>query len=581
MTELKTNVLYYGDNLEILRHHIPDESVDLVYLDPPFNSQADYNVLFREESGERSAAQIKAFSDFWRWDSAAEETYREIIETCPDKVATMVSALRQGIGSNDVMAYLVMMTLRLVELRRVLKATGSLYLHCDPTASHYLKVVMDTVFGPVNFRSEIVWRRSNAHNKLSRQYGPIHDTLLFYSRTGNTWFKPGRRPYARQYVKERFPYEDGRGRYQSNVLTGSGVRTGDSGKPWRGYDPTPKGRHWGIPSSLARLLPRTAKSLSVQEILDALDKAGLILHPKGDDSLPRYKQYLSSAEGVLFQDIWAFQPGTRGLLVDTDEGIDEDVKWLDSDDERLGYPTQKPVGLLERIIQSSAAPGALVLDPFCGCGTAVVAAQKLGRRWIGIDITYLAVDVMRKRLCDSFPADFPTPKDVMVIGEPVDVAGAHALATQDRYQFQWWALSLVNALPAGDERKKGADTGIDGVIGFVEEKGKAARVIVSVKSGHVTASQVRDLKGVVEREKASIGLFITLESLTQPMHTEAVSAGFYHSALWDKDYPKVQILTVEELLAGKQPLLPPSASGGFAKAPRVGKTEGEQRQLLP
>ena len=543
MSELKTNVLYYGDNLEILRHHIPDESVDLVYLDPPFNSKADYNVLFREESGERSAAQIKAFSDFWHWDNAAEETFREIVQTCPDKVATMIAALRQGIGSNDVMAYLVMMTLRLVELRRVLKPTGSLYLHCDPTASHYIKVIMDGVFGHRSFRNEITWQRTGAHNDAKR-YGSVSDRLLFYTKSDKWTWDPQYTEYAPEYVKERYHYvEEDTGRlFWPNQMTGAGQ--GPARMIGGQLREPPRGRHWAY----------------TQDDIDRLEREGAIYWSA--NGLPYIKNYFDERKGRPLQDVWT------------------DVVMTKSGHERLGYPTQKPQSLLERIIQASSNEGDVVLDPFCGCGTAVVAAHKLGRRWIGIDITFLAVDVMRKRLCDSFKPDFPTPKDVTVIGEPVDVGGARALAAQDRYQFQWWALSLVSALPAGDDRKKGADTGIDGVIGFVEEKGKAARVIVSVKSGGVNVGQVRDLKGVVEREKAAMGLFITLEPSTEPMRVEAVSAGFYHSALWKKDYPKIQILTVEELLAGKQASLPPSASGGFAKAPRIGKAEGEQRELI-
>ena len=579
MAELKTNVLYYGDNLEILRNHIPSESVDLVYLDPPFNSKADYNVLFREESGERSAAQIKAFSDSWHWDSAAEETYREIIERCPDKVATMVSALRQGIGSNDVMAYLVMMTLRLAELRRVLKPTGSLYLHCDPTAGHYLKVVMDTVFDPRNFRSEIVWRRTGTHGK-ARRYGPIHDTILFYSKSAEYKWNYPKKPYMRRHVEQYFVRDDRgwRTNYYGNVLTGSGLRKGESGRPWRGFDPSAKGRHWAIPQAIVEDVDEDLSGLTQHGKLDRLLELGRIKIVLGQ-AWPIYQRYLEPGDGQAVSDMWAFQPYTEGTVFGTERGIDEDVRWLNpADKERLGYQTQKPLALLERIIDASSDEGDVVLDPFCGCGTAVVAAQKLGRRWTGIDVTYLAVDVMGLRLCDSFPADFPNPKSVTVIGEPVDVAGAHALAAQDRYQFQWWALSLVNALPAGDDRKKGADTGIDGVIGFVEEKGKAARVVVSVKSGGVNVGQVRDLKGVVEREKAAIGLFITLEPSTQPMRTEAVSAGFYHSDTWQKDYPKVQILTVEDLLAAKQPQLPPFSSGGFAKAARISRAAAEQRK---
>ena len=462
------NTLYYGDNLQVLREHLPDASVDLVYLDPPFNSNASYNVLFREKSGEDSPAQIKAFTDTWEWTLETERTFEQDIilhPGTPAAVKDMITAFRQFIGNNAMMAYLVMMTPRLVELRRVLKPTGSLYLHCDPTASHYLKILLDAVFGSDQFRSEVIWRRSNAHNKLSKQYGPIHDTLLFYTKTQKFTFHPGRRPYTTSYVERSFPQSDERGHYQSNVLTGMGMRTGESGHQWQGYDPTKHGRHWAIPAKLREEVNPENGEMSLQELLNALDAQGMILHPKSKDGIPRYKQYLDSSQGVLHQDIWAFQPGTQGLLWNSDEGIDEDIKWLDNDRERLGYPTQKPEALLERIIQASSNEGDVVLDPFCGCGTAVAAAEKLNRRWVGIDITHLAVALMKNRLKTMFNID--PGQDYDVVGEPQDVGSARALWEQDPYQFQFWAVSLLEAQPQS-EQKRGADRGIDGMLYFVD-----------------------------------------------------------------------------------------------------------------
>lgn len=320
------NTLFYGDNLDILRQHIPDECVDLVYLDPPFNSNRSYNVLFKDDSGKESDAQITAFGDSWRWGEHAEDAYRELLEGMSPAVSSLVSSLRQLLGDNHLMAYLVMMAARLVELRRVMKPTGSIYLHCDPTASHYLKIVMDSIFGVGCFRNEIVWRRTNAHNKVTKQYGPIHDIILFYTKSEDFVFHPGRRPYLREYVKSNFPYVDQRGNYQSNVLTGAGIRAGESGLPWHGYDPTPKGRHWAIPSKLLQNLDADFSSLSTQQTLDILDENGLILHPSSKGSLPRYKQYLDTSDGVIYQDIWAYQPGTSKLLVGSDDCIDQDVK---------------------------------------------------------------------------------------------------------------------------------------------------------------------------------------------------------------------------------------------------------------
>jgi len=536
--ELKTNVLYYGDNLEILRKHIPDESIDLIYLDPPFNSQADYNVLFREPTGELSEAQIRAFSDTWHWDLPTQRTYEEIVTTGPPQVAKMISALRDFVGRNDVMAYLVMMTARLVELHRVLKPTGSIYLHCDPTAGHYLKIVLDTVFGAPQFLNEITWQRAGAHSDAKR-WGRVADTILFYAK-GNKWtWNPQYTPYTEEYVKERYKYVDeATGRlYWRNTMTAAGP---GPARRFRGaLLDAPPGTHWRFS----------------QEEIDRMEAEGRIYYsPSGK---PYVKSFLDERQGRPAQSIWT------------------DIVMSKSGRERLGYPTQKPLALLERIINASSNEGDVVLDPFCGCGTAIVAAHKLDRRWIGIDITYLAITVMRERLQDSFP-------DIQfeVVGEPVDVAGAHALAEQDRYQFQWWALGLVNAKPVGDDRKKGADKGIDGVIGFVEAGGKARRAVVQVKSGHVKRDDIAKLKGDMEREKAEMGLFITLEEPTQPMKTEAVSAGFYHSELWDEDYPRIQICTIEELLAGKQPKLPRWAAPGFPKAQKIARREGEQAEML-
>jgi site-specific DNA-methyltransferase (adenine-specific) len=274
--------------------------------------------------------------------------------------------------------------------------------------------------------------------------------------------------------------------------------------------------------------------------------------------------------------------------LDEQEGTPIDDIWDDvlpiqaQASERLGYPTQKPLALLERIIQASSNEGDWVLDPFCGCGTAMAAAHKLNRRWIGIDITHLSISLMKYRLKDMF--GLVEKKDYAVIGEPEDLGSARQLARSDRYQFQWWALSLVQAKPLGGEGgregKKGSDKGVDGVLNFLEEKGKLQRVLIQVKSGHVKSGDVRDLRGVVEREEAVIGVLVTLEAPTQDMVTEAVSAGYFQSKAWQKDYPRIQILTVEDLLAGKSIDMPPSAYGTFKQAEKVRKEEGKQESLL-
>ena len=571
------NSLFYGDNLQVLRDHVPDQSVDLVYLDPPFNSNASYNVLFREKSGEDSPAQIKAFTDTWEWTEETERTYQQDIiyhNATPTAVKEMIAAFRQFIGQNAMMAYLTMMTPRLVELRRVLKPTGSLYLHCDPTASHYLKLLLDTIFGARNFRNEIVWRRTGTHGK-ARRYGPIHDTILFYTKSNSfTWNFP-QRPYMKGHVEEYFVRDEQgwKTNYYGNVLTGSGLRSGESGQPWQGFDPSEKGRHWAIPGKLVEEINEDLSGLSQHQKLDRLLELGYIKIIPGQ-AWPIYERYISPEDGQAAPDIWAYQPYTQGTVFGTEAGLDEDVRWLSpGDQERLRYPTQKPLALLERIIQASTNEGDVVLDPFCGCGTAVAAAQKLNRQWLGIDITHLAVALMKSRLKDMF--NLNPGSDYAVVGEPQDVGSARALAEQDRFQFQFWAVSLLEAQPQ-DQQRRGADRGIDGVIHFVDGPRQTLhRMVIQVKSGRVSSPDIRDLKGVVEREKAALGLFISLEEPTREMRTEAASGGFFPSHIWQRDFPKIQLRTIAQLLAGQNFDLPPRQPA-YQPAPRHRAPEGEQ-----
>ena len=557
------NALYYGDNLPLLRDYLPDESVDLIYLDPPFNTAADYDLRFQDGSGADSAAPIRAFSDTWHWTAETEQTFeREIIGNprAPAAVKELLSDLRRWLGRSDLLAYLGMMTPRLVELRRVLKPTGSLYLHCDPTASPYLRLLLDGVFGRENFRSEIVWRRTNVHNNTTTQYGPIHDTLLFYTKSRQFTFHPGSRPYTRGYIESRFTHQDERGRYQHNYLTGPGRSGGASGQPWQGFDPTPRNRHWAIPRSLRPYLPNDGAGMNSQEQLDALLAQDLIVFPARAGGQPMYKQYVGG--GVAYQDIWAYQPNTQGVLYDSPEGIDEDVKYLESESERRGYPTQKPLGLLERIITTSSNPGDVVLDPFCGGGTTVAAAQQLGRQWVGMDITHLAIALLKSRLQEDFGLAALT--DYAVVGEPRDADGARALWEQDPFQFQYWAVSLLAAQPQDNARRRGADSGLDGLLYFIDAPRRAVRkIVVQVKGGRVSVAQIRELAGVMEREKAAMGLFITLAEPTRPMQQEAAAAGFYHSELWRRDFPKIQIRTITQLLAGHDFALPPRRDQGY------------------
>lgn len=549
------NQLYYGDNLDILRSSVADQSVDLVYLDPPFNSQANYNILFRAPSGEQSQAQIEAFEDTWHWNPAAEQAFDEVMGSGNSDVAELLRALRSFLKENDMMAYLTMMAVRLIELHRVLKPTGSLYLHCDPTASHYLKLLLDAVFGPMSFASEIIWKRTTAHSSAKR-FAPIHDTLLFY-RLGksSTWNEP-RTQYEESYLDKYYKFDDGDGRlYWRADITGSGIRSGDSGLPWRGRDPSNIKRHWALPEKLiAELVGEDkAKALTAQQKLDLLDQHGHIYWPRGD-GMPQYKRYRDQLKGLAVGDIW------------------DDLNRINPvGGERLGYPTQKPLALLERIISASSCEGDLVLDPFCGCGTTIHAAQKLGREWIGIDVTHLAISLIEKRLRDAFPAI-----KFEVHGTPKDVEGARALADQDKYQFQWWAVSLVNAVPFGG-KKKGADTGIDGLIYFKPDGKTTEKAVVSVKGGaNVSVTMIRDFAHVIDREKAKIGVFITLAAPTAPMKTEAVKAGYFKTEYGD--YAKLQIITIEELFDGRKPNIPLVDPAVFKKAPR--ESSHKQEKLI-
>lgn len=536
------NQLYFGDNLWVLREQIADESVDLVYLDPPFNSNANYNVLFAEKSGEQSAAQIAAFTDTWHWGKESEETYYETIMK-GGRLADFLQALRVLLGPSDMMAYLVMMAPRLQELHRVLKKTGSIYLHCDPTASHYLKLIMDAVFGGENYLNEITWKRTTAHSdaKQGRKgFGNINDILLYYCKSEDFKFNPQYLPYDEPYIKAKYPYTDPDGRrYGYWDITGPGGAA--KGNPI--YEVMGVTKYW-----------RYSKVK-----MDELIAQGRIVQPS-PGAVPRYKRYLDEMPGVPIQNLW------------------DDIFPINSQaQERLGYPTQKPETLLERIIKASSNDGDVVLDPFCGCGTSISVAERLHRKWIGIDITHLAITLIRHRLTNAFGAQL-APYEI--IGAPTDLSGAKQLAEQDRYQFQWWALGLVDAKP--EEKKKGADKGVDGVIPFIDDNSaKLKKAIIQVKSGSVKRADIATLKGDVDSHYAQIGVFITLEPPTKPMIEEATTAGFYEP-LYSKHVPKIQILTIEDLLHGKKPELPHySPIESFKKAPTLKKgDQPEQGSLL-
>jgi site-specific DNA-methyltransferase (adenine-specific) len=566
------NQLYYGDNLDVLRKEIRSESVDLIYLDPPFNSRADYSILFKSPAGANSVAQVEAFEDTWHWGPKAESAFDDVMQSGLTDASELLRSLRSFLKENDMMAYLSMMCVRLIELHRVLRLTGSLYLHCDPTASHYLKLLLDAVFSPANFRNEIIWRRTGSHG-ARRTFGPVHDSILFYTKSDSYTFNIIKRPYMAGHVSKRYKVDDeGRSKFSSggNVLTGKGASKGDSGVVWRGFDPGAKDRHWAVPGFLTSQMPDGFESLNTEEKLEELYNNGLIDIVEGN-AWPTPVRYLSESDGQAVQDIWAAQPYTEGTVHGTDKVIDADVAWMGpTDPERLGYQTQKPVGLLKRIILASSNEGDVVLDPFCGCGTTVHAAEALKRQWIGIDITHLAISLIEKRIFEAFPN-----VRFSVFGTPTDIDGARELAARNKYQFQWWAVSLVKAVPFGG-KKKGADSGVDGIFYFKPDLKSTEKAIISVKGGdNVGVAMIRDLGHVVEREGAKMGVFITLARPSGPMLTEATKAGFYET-VYGK-FPKLQILTVEELMSGQTAQLPYSDPAAFRVATRENQEPVQQR----
>ncbi len=541
---MSKNALYYGDNLDVLRRHIADESVDLVYLDPPFNSNQSYNVLFGRQEGTPAAAQIKAFEDTWQWNEAAARAFAETVEH-GGAVSRALQSFRTLLDNSNMLAYLSMMAPRLVELRRVLKETGSIYLHCDPTASHYLKLLMDAVFEPENFRNEIVWKRKAGRGETNRtaiRFGVSHDVLLFYAKTPAAAFERQYRESNPDYIASKFRYVDSQGRrYRLDNLTSPSLRP-NLRYEYKGYEPPPKG--WAVS----------------RDRMEEMEREGRLHFPKKKSQRIQRKRFLDELQGETVDSLW------------------DDIPPINSQaQERLGYPTQKPEALLERIIEASSNKGAVVLDPFCGCGTTIATAQRLERRWIGIDITHLAINLIRHRLANAYGPEIEDTYEV--IGEPVSVDGAERLAQDDPYQFQFWALGLVGARP--HEEKKGADKGIDGRLYFHDEgpKGKTKQIIISVKAGRITRSHVHELRGVVDREKAEIGVLISFNPATRQMREEAASAGFYTSP-WGR-HPRIQLLTVAELLDGRRIDYPATTGANvtFQRAPRQVKKVAEQRSL--
>ena len=537
------NRLLFGDNLGWLRdtREFPDASVDLEYLDPPFNSNADYNVLFREASGQASQAQFHAFTDTWTWADAAE-LYHHFIDSCPNVAVTeMMEAFHSFLKNSPMMAYLAMMAPRLVELHRILKPTGSLYLHCDPTASHYLKLLLDAVFGNQSFRNEIIWKRVTSHSDAKR-WSPITDTIFYYAKTERFVWNPQYMGHDEDYVadKYRFDDHDGRGAYRLGDMTSPSPRP-NMMYEWKGHKSPSKGWRFS------------------KKTMQELDAEGRICYPDSKDKRPQLKRYLEEMSGHLISSLWDDIPPINSMAK-----------------ERLGYPTQKPVDLLERIITASTNPGDVVLDPFGGCGTAAHAAQKTGRQWIAIDVTYLAINLIKRRLLDAFGEELQFEEK----GQPTDFTSAQRLAVLDKFQFQHWALSLIDARPLKEGDGKGADRGVDGLLYFYDSKDERRKLIVQVKGGGVKRGDVATLLGDVNNQKAAGGILLTLEKPTKPMRDEAADAGRYQSNLWhDKDYPKIQMLTIEGLLDHTERVDAPPQLNPFAKAQRESKPQ-KQADLI-
>jgi site-specific DNA-methyltransferase (adenine-specific) len=536
------NKLYFSDNLEVLRQHIPVASIDLIYLDPPFNSNATYNMLFKETSGKQSAAQIAAFEDTWQWGPPADAALDEAIMAGPPALAELLKALRQVLGPSNMLAYLSMMAVRLVEMHRVLKPTGNLFLHCDPTASHYLKLILDHIFSPKNLRNEIIWERSQPKGHAKNRFSRCHDTIFYYSKSEQSVFNPIYTGHDPAYLERFYRHVE--------PETGRRYRLGDLTNPAK---ERPNLTYEFPPGSGTVRVWRWTK----ERMMKAWKEGRVLIPEKGE--VAQYKRYLDEMEGTPIKDIWY------------------DIEHLHgSSREYLGYQTQKPEALLERIIRAGSHEGDVVLDPFCGCGTAVAVAERLKRRWIGIDITYLAIDLIINRLHDSFGSELA---DYEEVGIPQDVPSAARLFQLNPFQGECWALAKVGARSARE--KRGADRGIDGIMNLRDEySGEYKKIVLQVKGGHVSVSQVRDLKGVVEREKAEIGVFLTLKNPSRQMQAEADAAGSFSDPQFPQQrFPRLQIITIEDIFKKKKVALPSWwYQDTFKRGPRRRKTNQEAAQ---
>ncbi|SKI02278.1 site-specific DNA-methyltransferase [Mycobacteroides abscessus] len=544
---MEKNQLYYGDNLDVLRgrdrdgrEYVADQSVDLVYLDPPFNSNRNYSVIFDRNgsSEDAGAAQIEAFEDTWHWTPVTEVQFGQFIDNAPNEAADALTAFHTLLGENDAMAYLTNMAPRLLELHRVLKPTGVIYLHCDPTMSHYLKILMDSIFGPQNFRNEIIWQRTSAHNRVTR-FGPVHDVILNYTMSQNWTWNRVYVPYDAESIERDYPHiEESTGRrYSHEKLTAPNP---GSRYEWKGVWPSGN-QYWGVSESTMR----------------ELDEAGRLYYSR--NGLPRKINYLDEMPGMQAQDIWT------------------DIRLGSNAAERLGYQTQKPIALLERILRTSTNEGDVVLDPFCGCGTTVDAAQRLNRKWIGIDIAYFAVDLIIKRLRKTY-ADATPPIETTfdVTGIPKDLNGARKLFEKNHFEFERWAVTLIGARP---KAKPGGDRGVDGIARFILPRNQRGKIIVSVKGGSYGPTDVRDLAGTLDHQNADMGILVTLRPSTRGVRDAIDHGGTYKHPSIDQPFPRLQHITISEIFEGKRLLLPLTDTETHIQAETL-KAPGDEQESL-
>ena len=539
-SKAKSNRLFYGDNLTIMEN-MPSGSVDLIYLDPPFSSQRTYNLIYKQLTGLPLPEQEEAFCDAWELDPEKEEMARRMPIVlreygADDSLVQFWNAWIKALRTTQpqLLAYLIYMTYRLLVMRRLLKPTGSIYLHCDSSAAHYIKVMMDGVFGHSNFRNDIIWKRTTTHSD-SKTWSRVSDNILFYTKGKTfTWNTP-REPHSEEYKATKYRHDDGDGRiYRLDNMTSPNPRP-NMMYEWRGFPFPEKGWRYS------------------KETMARLDGEGRIWYPRhGDGSLdtskrPQLKRYLTEMQGGVMGNVWT------------------DIAPVNSQaDERLGYPTQKPIALLRRIIEASSNEGDVVFDPFAGCGSAIYAALLSKRKWIGCDIAILSVRIVRDVLLKRY--GMREGIDYEVAGVPVSIDGARDLFERDPRQFQHWVVEMAGGF---NSTSHSGDKGVDGRIYFETSEG-LRNMVISVKGGHLTPAYVRELRGVLERDGDSIlGGFICLEEPTKGMVQEAARAGMY--TYRGKAYPRLQIRTAEELLDGRT----------FETPSRVETLGWEKQQTLP